>query len=75
MGLSEKEFDLVNLLATHPGRVYTRAEISQRLLDGTSAGSNLVDVHISNLRGKLRKRGGFGLIRTVRGIGYCLKVP
>ena len=35
--------------------------------------SNVVDVHIANIRAKLRDAGGFGLIRTVRGIGYAVK--
>ena len=35
--------------------------------------SNVVDVHIANIRGKLREVGGYGVIRTVRGVGYALK--
>ena len=35
--------------------------------------SNVVDVHMVNMRAKLRDLDGYGIIRTVRGIGYALK--
>ena len=36
-------------------------------------GSNVVDVHMANLRAKLRDLDGYGLLRTVRGVGYALR--
>lgn len=72
--LSPREFDLLTFLARQPGRVYSRAEIEREVWQGElPSNSNVVDVHMANMRSKLREAGGFGLIRTVRGIGYALK--
>jgi DNA-binding response OmpR family regulator len=72
--LSRREFGLLALLAVQPGRVYGREEIERALWsDDPSPTSNAVDVHIGNLRSKLRDAGGFGVIRTVRGVGYALR--
>lgn len=74
--LSPKEFELLLALARSPGRVYTREELSHTLWRGElPTTSNVIDVHLSNLRTKLREVGGYGLIRTLRGMGYALKVP
>ena len=72
--LSPTEFNLLSLLARQPGRVYSREEIEKEVWDGRlPANSNVVDVHMANLRGKFRDVEGYGLIRTVRGIGYALR--
>lgn len=72
--LSPREFDLLVLLASQPGRVFSREEFEVRVWNGQDApSSNTVDVHMANLRGKLRDAGGAGLIRTVRGVGYAIK--
>lgn len=72
--LSSKEFDLLSLLAQRPGRIYSREELERELWSRElTSTSNLVDVHIANLRAKLRKQDGYGLVRTVRGRGYALK--
>lgn len=72
--LSPREFELVNLLCAQPGRVYSREEIERNVWgDELPPSSNVVDVHIANIRSKLRDAGGFGIIRTVRGIGYAVK--
>ena len=72
--LSRREFELLALLAAQPGRVYGREEIERSLwADDPAPTSNAVDVHIGNLRSKLREAGGFGVIRTVRGVGYALR--
>jgi DNA-binding response OmpR family regulator len=61
-------------LCTPPGRVYSRQEIEKNVWgEDLPPSSNVVDVHIANIRGKLRDAGGFGVIRTVRGIGYAIK--
>ncbi|MFN8509315.1 MAG: response regulator transcription factor [Deinococcaceae bacterium] len=73
--LSPKEFDLITFLARQPGRVYSREEIEREVWNGElPQNSNVVDVHMANMRAKLRDLDGYGLIRTVRGIGYALKV-
>jgi DNA-binding response OmpR family regulator len=72
--LSPTEFNLLSLLARQPGRVYSREEIEREVWDGRlPANSNVVDVHMANLRGKFRDVEGYGIIRTVRGIGYALR--
>lgn len=76
VSLSPKEFALLELLSSRPGRVFSREEIARHLwgkpLDSES---NVVDVHVANLRGKLRDAGAFGYLRTVRGVGYALRRP
>lgn len=73
--LSPREFDLLALLAAQPGRVFSRDEIERRLWgeDDRAPSSNSVDVHVANVRSKLREAGSHGLIRTVRGVGYAVK--
>ncbi len=72
--LSPREFELLMFLTQQPGRVYAREEIEANVWDEElPPTSNVVDVHIANIRAKLRDAGGFGLIRTVRGIGYAVK--
>lgn len=72
--LSPREFGLLMFLAGQPGRVYGRAEIERHVWgEDLPPTSNVVDVHVANIRGKLRDAGGFGVIRTVRGVGYALK--
>lgn len=72
--LSPKEFELLTLLAGRPGKVFNRSEIERRLwgriLDSSS---NVVDVHMANMRSKLREAGAYGYLRTVRGVGYALR--
>jgi DNA-binding response OmpR family regulator len=72
--LSPREFDLLYYLCNQPGRVYSREEIEKNVWgEDLPPSSNVVDVHIANIRGKLRDAGGYGMIRTVRGIGYAIK--
>jgi two-component system alkaline phosphatase synthesis response regulator PhoP len=72
--LSPREFQLITYLCGQPGRVYSREEIERNVWGPQlPQSSNVVDVHIANIRGKLRDAGGFGVIRTVRGIGYAVK--
>lgn len=72
--LSPREFELLRYLASQPGRVYSRGEIEHSVWGGAlPPSSNVVDVHVANIRGKLREAGGYGVIRTVRGVGYAIK--
>jgi len=70
--LTPTEFDLLYILARHPGRVFTRAELLNLLWDTAFEGSlNTIDVHIHNLRKKLGTApDGKSYIETVRGVGY-----
>ncbi|MBB6098826.1 DNA-binding response OmpR family regulator [Deinobacterium chartae] len=65
--LTGKELGLLELLSTHPGRLFTREEIIDRVWDASfDAETNVIDVYVRNLRRKL----GDGVIETVRGVGY-----
>ena len=67
--LTPREYSLLELLALHRGKVVTRTEIYEHLFDESEDSlSNLVDVHVSNLRRKLGK----DFITTRRGQGYIL---
>ncbi len=71
--LSGTEFRLLHFLVTHAGRVYSRAQLIERVWGADFAGDHrTVDVHISRLRQALAPGGMDRLIRTVRGSGYCL---
>jgi two-component system response regulator RegX3 len=72
--LTTSEFRLVQLLASTPGRVFTRDELVQHLWRSEFVGDRrAIDVHISNLRRKLEQdpRNPRRLL-TVRGVGYKL---
>lgn len=68
--LTAREYSLLEYLATRQGEVVTRTTLYEHLFDETeSSFSNLLDVHVSNLRKKL----GTDLITTRRGHGYCIE--
>lgn len=72
--LSPREFNILAFLARQPGRVYSRDEIGEGIWGAElPSNSNIVDVHMANIRSKLREVNGYGVIRTVRGIGYAIK--
>jgi two-component system alkaline phosphatase synthesis response regulator PhoP len=67
ISLPKKEFKLLTLLATKPGKVFTREFILQQVWgDEVVVGDRTIDVHIRKLREKL----GDDYIKTVKGIGY-----
>jgi len=70
--LTPREFDLLYALASHPGRVFTREELLQRVWGPDFAGiDRVVDVHVGTLRRKLEDdTGREPLVQTVRGVGY-----
>ena len=65
--LPRKEFELLGLLASKPGKVFTRDEIMDRIW-GTQVivGGRTIDVHIRKLREKI----GDERIKTIKGVGY-----
>ncbi len=65
--LAKKEFELLSLLASKPGKVFTREEIFNKVW-GTDVivGNRTIDVHIRKLREKI----GDTYIKTIKGIGY-----
>lgn len=67
ISLTTREFDVLHVLMSQPGRVFTRSQIEQQILSwGKEVESNAIEVHIHHLRKKL----GEELIQTVRGVGY-----
>ncbi|MFC4640380.1 response regulator transcription factor [Deinococcus hohokamensis] len=71
--LTPKEFEILLVLATEPGKIFRREDLTQKVWNGElPADSNVIDVHVSNLRNKLRDADGYKVVRTVRGIGYGL---
>ncbi len=75
--LRPKEFGLLALLATHPGRAYTRRELLERVWgSGTGSGARTVDVHVRWLRTKIELEPEHPVhLVTVRGVGYRLDPP
>lgn len=68
--LTAREYALVEFLALHRGEVVTRTTLYEHLFDeDDSTLSNLLDVHVSNIRKKL----GHGFITTRRGHGYSVE--
>jgi DNA-binding response OmpR family regulator len=72
--LTRLEFRLVALLASEPGRIFTRDELVAELWPGEQAGDRrAIDVHVSNLRRKLEDDPRHPRrLQTVRGAGYRL---
>jgi DNA-binding response OmpR family regulator len=74
--LTRIEYDLLAALAEHPGLVLTRAQLIDRVWGEFFGDEHVVDVHLSNLRRKLRPDpSGPLLIETVRGVGYRFHRP
>ncbi len=65
--LPKKEFELLNLLISKPGKVFTRDEIFSRIWgENVFVGDRTIDVHIRKLREKI----GNKYIKTIKGVGY-----
>jgi two-component system, OmpR family, response regulator len=75
--LTALEFDLLHFLASHPGRVWRRAELIQEVWDYEYVGDQrVVDVHIGQIRKKIEADASQpALIQTVRGVGYKFECP
>ena len=70
--LTAREYTLLEYLALHRGKLVTRTTLYDHLFDeNDSTLSNLLDVHVSNLRKKL----GHDFITTRRGHSYCIEFP
>ena len=74
--LQPREFQLLETLLRHPGRVMTRTMLLETVWDyHFDPQTNVIDVHISRLRQKIDRGFEQPLIHTVRGAGYCLRAP
>lgn len=74
MTLPLKEFELLSLLGSQPGRIFTREQLLQLIWGADYGGdSRTIDVHIKRLRERFAGRSDDFTITTVRGLGYKLE--
>jgi len=72
--LQTREFELLAYLLRNKGRVVTRTMLLEQVWEyHFDPQTNVIDVHISRLRGKIDKDFEHKIIRTVRGAGYIIK--
>jgi two-component system copper resistance phosphate regulon response regulator CusR len=74
IGLSRREYALLEALAAHESQVLTREVIQDRVWMDEDSYSNTVDVYIGMLRKKIDAGHSLKLIHTIRGTGYTLRV-
>lgn len=79
IALTALEFTLLTTLASHPGRVFTRTQLLERVWGAEYFGDDhVVDVHVANLRKKLKDDPASPhyphYIQTIRGVGYRFEV-
>lgn len=68
--LSNKEWAILQPMMMHPNQIFSKSHLEQKLYDWQSeVSSNTIEVYVHHLRQKLGK----DLIRTVRGLGYCIE--
>ncbi|HER0893629.1 TPA: two-component system response regulator CovR [Streptococcus pyogenes] len=74
ISLTKREYDLLNILMTNMNRVMTREELLPNVWKYDEAvETNVVDVYIRYLRGKIDIPGKESYIQTVRGMGYVIR--
>lgn len=73
ISLTKREYDLLNILMTNMNRVMTREELSNVWKYDEAVETNVVDVYIRYLRGKIDIPGKESYIQTVRGMGYVIR--
>lgn len=74
VNLTLKEFTLLEYLMRHPGQVLNREQITDHVWDfAFDSFSNIVDVHIKNLRKKIGDAHNEKILETIRGVGYRIK--
>jgi len=68
--LPMKEFGILRMLLSHPGKIFTRRHLMDELWEvGSESEERTVDVHVSRLRDRFRGSADFEIV-TVRGLGY-----
>ena len=75
IGLSRREYDLLEALAGREGRVLTREIVQESVWMSEQTYSNNVDAYIKMLRKKIDNDHEVKLIHTIRGVGYVLRGP
>jgi two-component system alkaline phosphatase synthesis response regulator PhoP len=75
VALTPREFTLLAVLARHPGRVFTRAQLLEQVWGDEYYDDHVVDVHVANVRKKLDENPSSPhFIETVRGVGYRFRL-
>jgi two-component system alkaline phosphatase synthesis response regulator PhoP len=73
VNLTVKEFELLVVFVANPNQVFSREYLAQKIWDcSTNVETRTIDVHVSNLRNKLKQLGP--IIDSIRGIGYRFNV-
>jgi two-component system copper resistance phosphate regulon response regulator CusR len=73
LDLTPREYQLLEHFVLHGGEIVRRTELLEKVWDlHFDPDTNVVDVHVGNLRRKLRAAGPGANIHTVRGVGYML---
>ena len=76
LGLSAREYAVLERLALGHGRIVTREQLHDHIYDAAAdRASNVVDVHVANVRKKVDHGFDRKLIHTRRGLGYVLEEP
>ncbi|MBE0447417.1 MAG: response regulator transcription factor [Actinobacteria bacterium] len=66
-----KEFQLLTVLASEPGFLFTRQDLAERVWGSEFySSSRTIDVHIRRIRNKIEEHSNFSYIQTVHGLGY-----
>jgi DNA-binding response OmpR family regulator len=74
LGLTRREFELLHLMARHPGEVLDRKRLHEEVWDYTfDPGTNVADVFVGYVRRKLEAGGEERILHTVRGVGFVLR--
>ncbi|MCA9838268.1 MAG: response regulator transcription factor [Trueperaceae bacterium] len=73
VGLTPTEFRLLQHLMQTPGRAISRLELLEVSMPESDAYERAVDIHMTNLRRKLKEAGASDIIHTVRGLGYRIQ--
>lgn len=72
--LTPREYALLEYFVRYQGQIITRTMISERIFDyHFDTSTNVIDVHVSNLRNKIDKNFQPKLLHTVKGVGYVLE--
>ncbi len=72
--LSAREYALLEYFMQHPGEVLSRTRIYEHVWnEQMDALSNVIDVHIKDIRRKLARKGATDVLTTIRGVGYRLE--
>ncbi|MET1248198.1 response regulator transcription factor [Sporolactobacillus sp. STCC-11] len=76
IGMTQKEFDLLTMLAVNSGRVLSREQLIEKIWGYDFEGdARVVDIHIKNIREKLKKSGlAYHPIQTSWGVGYKFNI-